>query len=158
MTALLSVLTVFGIFLVDQLIKKRVEKYIQIRGGQQGEKEILGGRLLRRRHHNRGARLNFGESKRIFVAVLSVSLTSVLTVIFLCSLGQRGNRLLRAGLSLLLGGAFSNSYDRLKRGFVVDYVSFNVKWEPLRRIVFNISDFCIIIGALTAALGSAKTA
>ncbi len=155
MTALLSVLTVFGIFLADQLIKNRVEKYIQVRGGQRGEKEILGGRLLCRRHHNRGAMLNFGESKRTFVAVLSVSLTLVLAVVFLCSLGQRGNRLLRAGLALLLGGAFSNSYDRLKRGFVVDYVSFNVKWEPLRRIIFNISDFCIIIGALTAALGSA---
>ena len=54
--------------------------------------------------------------------------------------------------SLLLGGAFSNTYDRLKRKYVVDYFSFGVKWEPLRAIVFNISDFCILIGALIIAI------
>jgi signal peptidase II len=36
---------------------------------------------------------------------------------------------------------------------VVDYVSFPVKWQAFRKIVFNCSDFCIIIGALLSALG-----
>ena len=62
--------------------------------------------------------------------------------------------MLRVGLSLLLGGAFSNTYDRLKRKYVVDYVSFGVKWKKLRQVVFNISDFCIITGALLAILGA----
>ena len=65
----------------------------------------------------------------------------------------RTNNLLRLGLALLLGGAFSNTYDRLRRGYVVDYVSFPVKWQAFRKIVFNCSDFCIIIGALLSALG-----
>ena len=77
----------------------------------------------------------------------------ILTVVFIVSLGHRGNNLLRLGLSLLLGGAFSNTYDRLRRGYVVDYVSFPVKWQAFRKIVFNCSDFCIIIGALLSALG-----
>ncbi|HJA92944.1 MAG TPA: signal peptidase II, partial [Candidatus Eisenbergiella merdipullorum] len=58
---------------------------------------------------------------------------------------------LKTGLSLLLGGAWSNTYDRLKRKYVVDYFSLNVKWKPLRQIIFNISDFCILIGALIIA-------
>lgn len=65
-----------------------------------------------------------------------------------------GNRLLRVGLALLLGGAFSNTYDRLKRKYVVDYLSFGVRWKGLRRIVFNVSDFCILIGAMLSALGA----
>ena len=36
---------------------------------------------------------------------------------------------------------------------MTDYVSFNVKWKPLRRLVFNVSDFCIILGAMLSALG-----
>ena len=76
-----------------------------------------------------------------------------MTVAFVCSLGQKGNRLLRLGLSLLLGGAFSNTYDRLRRRYVVDYLTFNVRWKPLRRVVFNLSDFCIMIGALLVVIG-----
>ena len=59
-------------------------------------------------------------------------------------------------LALLLGGSFSNTYDRLRRKYVVDYLSFPVKWKWFRDIVFNISDFCIIIGALLAALGATR--
>lgn len=155
MTVAFCILIVLGIFLGDSAIKSRVEKYIQASGTVPQEKEILGGRLLLRRHHNRGAILNLGEKKRPLVAAVSVVLTLALTVVFLFSLGQKGNNLLRLGLSFLLGGSFSNTYDRLKRKYVVDYVSFPVKWEPLRRVVFNISDFCIMIGALLTVLGAA---
>lgn len=154
MAAVFWILVVLGIFLGDTAIKNRVEKYTQVSGKVQREKQILGGKLLLRRHHNRGAMLNLGERKRPLVAAISVAMTIVLTVVFLLSLGQRGNHLLRLGLSLLLGGSFSNTYDRIRRKYVVDYVSFGVKWEPLRKIIFNISDFCIIVGALIFALAA----
>lgn len=107
-----------------------------------------------RKHHNKGAFLNAGEKRRPLVAAISVLLTIAITVLFIATLGTRGNMLLKTGLSLLLGGAFSNTYDRLKRKYVVDYVSFGVKWKRLANIVFNISDFGIIIGALMTALAS----
>ncbi|MDE7232762.1 MAG: signal peptidase II, partial [Lachnospiraceae bacterium] len=71
-----------------------------------------------------------------------------MTVVFLSTFSFRGNSTLKAGLALLLGGAYSNTYDRLTRRYVVDYVSFPVKNQRFRRIVFNLSDFCILIGAL----------
>ena len=46
--------------------------------------------------------------------------------------------------------------DRLTRGYVVDYFSFNVKWEKLRRLVFNISDFFILGGTLLSLVGLLK--
>lgn len=79
-----------------------------------------------------------------------------MTVVFLGTFSFRGNAVLKAGLALLLGGAYSNTYDRLTRNYVVDYVSFPVKNKRVRRIVFNISDFCIIIGALLMTLGESK--
>ena len=97
--------------------------------------------------------LNFLQKRQSAVAALSLVLTIAATVLFGLSFGTRGNNLLRVGLAFLLGGAFSNTYDRLKRKYVVDYLSFGVKWKKLRRIVFNVSDFCIIIGALLAVIG-----
>lgn len=146
-----SVLIVPIIFFGELWIKNRVEKYIPVRNGSK-EKKLFGGRILLRRYHNRGAVLGVGEKKRRIVAALSLTLTALMIPVFLFSLGRRGNNPLRVGLALLLGGAFSNTYDRLKRKYVVDYLSFGVKWEKLRGIVFNLSDFCIMIGALLAAL------
>lgn len=152
MAAGICLAVIGGIFLGDMWIKNYIEKHIV-----DGEiRDKLGGRLLIRKYHNRGAMLNAGEKKRPLVAALSVVLSLVAAVMLIISLGQRGNNLLRMGLSLLLGGAFSNTYDRLKRKYVVDYVSFGVKWKKFRNIVFNISDFCIMIGALLTALGAGR--
>ena len=83
-----------------------------------------------------------------------MALTLGLTVLFVLTFSCKGSKMLKAGLSLLLGGAYSNTYDRLVRKYVVDYVSFPVKNEKIRNVVFNISDFCIMIGALLMVLGS----
>ena len=85
--------------------------------------------------------------------LISCILTICIGILFLLTLFQKGNRLLKLGLSLLLGGAFSNTYDRLKRKYVVDYFSFNTPFKSLNRIVFNVSDFCILIGSLLSVVG-----
>ena len=152
-----------GIFLGDLWIKGRIEESetdkngnVLGRGGDgQKPRTLAGGRIRIRKYHNKGAMLNLGQKCSGAVAVLSVVLTAVTAAAFVCSLGQRGNRLLRTGLTFLLGGAFSNTYDRLKRRYVVDYLSFCVGWKPLERIVFNLSDFCILIGAMLAVIGTA---
>lgn len=121
-----------------------------------GWRSLPGRGVLLRKCHNEGAAFNIGESRRSFVCIVSVLLTLVSGGMLLISLGQRGNGMLRTGLSLVLGGAFSNTYDRLKRKYVVDYISFDVKWKPLRNIVFNLADLAIITGALLAVLGTAR--
>ena len=105
-------------------------------------------------HHNYGSAVNLGAGKPAIIKATSVILTAVVSMIFVLSLTTGGNRPLRTGLSLLLGGAFSNTYDRIKHGYVIDYVSFNTGPSWFRRLVWNIADFGIIIGALTAALAS----
>lgn len=153
------------IFLGDLWIKNKIESTLNCRE----IRETLGGKLLIRKYHNRGAALNLGENRQIpckiggkrgnysVVTVVSLLLCIVMTVVFVLSFTRSGSHLLHTGLSLLLGGAYSNAYDRLKRGYVVDYFSFGAKWKKLRSIVFNISDFCIIIGAVIAAIGAYRS-
>lgn len=148
----ICVILAAGIFFGDLWIKNRIERT----DGENFPVFLVGRRLILKKYHNTGALLDLGASRRAVVAGISVILTILVSIAFVFSLGHRGNNALRAGLALLLGGSFSNTYDRLKRKYVVDYLSFNVKWKWFRRIVFNFSDFCIIIGSLLTALTLSK--
>lgn len=143
-------LLAIAIFITDLLIKNHIER-MEIAGE---EKTLAGGRLLLRKYHNKGAFLNAGERRRGLISVLSLVLTLGATMLFLATFTCKGSRVLKAGLALLLGGAYSNTYDRLVRKYVVDYISFPVRNQKIRNIVFNISDFCIMIGALLLVIGS----
>lgn len=54
-------------------------------------------------------------------------------------------RLARIGLSLILGGAAGNLIDRLRQGFVVDFV--DVYWGGWHFWAFNVADAAITVGA-----------
>ena len=138
------------IFIGDCLIKNYMEKTL----AEGEEKEKWNGFIRLRMHHNKGAFLNAGQKSRAAVATLSLLLTIGVTAAFVLLLGKQGNKMLKTGFSLLLGGAFSNTYDRLKRKYVVDYFSFHVRWKWLSRVIFNLSDFGIILGALLVALSA----
>ena len=143
-------LMAMAIFLLDLWIKNHIEQSRK----EGAETAVCGGRILIRRYHNKGAMLDAGAGRSSLGAALSVALTLGLTVLFVLTFSCKGSKMLKAGLALLLGGAYSNTYDRLVRKYVVDYVSFPVKNEKIRNVVFNISDFCIMIGALLMVLGS----
>lgn len=121
----------------------------------------LNGKVAIKRFHNRGAILSLGEKKQHFIAILSLVCTILVTGIFVVILKKKGQPVLKTGLALVLGGAYSNTYDRMKRNYVVDYLSFpigiyNSLIKKFGTIVFNISDFGIIIGSVLLVV-SAKS-
>jgi signal peptidase II len=65
-------------------------------------------------------------------------------------------RLQSFGISLILGGALGNLYDRLILGYVVDFIE--VYYKSFHWPVFNIADSAICLGAfcLVLCLGSSK--
>lgn len=142
------IIIVILIFVLDLLIKNYVERNIR----ENENRKILKGTILIRKHHNKGFALNKGSNARVLVAAVSLGMAVFCTFLFAISLGNKGNRLLNTALALLLGGAYSNTYDRLRRKYVVDYFSFNVPMQPVRRIIFNLSDMFIIIGAMLSTI------
>jgi signal peptidase II len=63
---------------------------------------------------------------------------------------READLLVQAGLSLILGGALGNLYDRIRYGHVVDFLDFSVAghhWPA-----FNIADSCICIGVVSLVL------
>jgi signal peptidase II len=53
--------------------------------------------------------------------------------------------LLAAGLSLVLGGAVGNVIDRIRLGYVIDFIHFH--WDRAYFPAFNVADSAITVGA-----------
>lgn len=56
-----------------------------------------------------------------------------------------GQRLQCAGLMLIASGAIGNAIDRVRHGYVVDFVA--VHWKDAYFPAFNVADSCITVGA-----------
>ena len=145
---MIYILLIIAVFTAEYFIKEYVEKHFS----EHQNKKALGGFILTTKYHNEGACLDAGSSKKALVKWISVGLTMALTILFIVTLGKKGKTALKLGLAFLLGGAYSNTYDRIKRKYVVDYFRINAPFESIRKVIFNISDFFIMIGALIVAL------
>ena len=130
-----------GIFAGDQ----RIKGYIEAKEPLNGKRAILDGKITITKHHNKGAVLNFMEKKPKII--LGVSCVTFGYVIFLLrqTLTEAGSGWMKIGLSLITGGGFSNLYDRVKRGYVVDY--FTINYGKLKKVIFNLADICIFVGS-----------
>lgn len=138
------------IFVAELLIKNHIDKNWEI--GQ--AKLICKDKIKLTKYKNRGAFLNFLDKRPKLIAVISIIFSLLILAYFIMTLGQQGNTLFKTGLALLLGGAFSNTYDRLSRKYVVDYFSFQSRFKRLNQVVFNLADIFIMIGAIFVVLGS----
>ncbi len=136
-------LTIFG---GDFFLKNHMEKHLN-RGE---ERRICKGRILLRRHHNYGMALNMLKNCQTALKVVCGSLLLLLGAFWFLLLSKKENPGILLGVSLLLGGGASNFYDRIARGYVVDYFSFCTPFHWLNQIIFNVSDLCIFMGGILA--------
>lgn len=101
------------------------------------------------RLHNTGAAFslfaNMGGWQRWFFVVLGLSV-GLLILFWLLRLRVPQQRMLVAGLALILGGAIGNVIDRLIYGHVVDFI--HVHYGTLYWPAFNVADSAITIGAI----------
>jgi signal peptidase II len=100
------------------------------------------------RAHNPGAAFSFladaGGWQRWGFTVFAV----VVSAVILWTLRRSpvaGQRLQSAGLMLIVSGALGNAIDRVRHGYVVDFVA--VHWDDAYFPAFNVADSCISVGA-----------
>ena len=85
-------------------------------------------------------------------AMLTTALAglALLGIAFYARQVHRHEKLARVGLSLILGGAIGNLIDRLRVGYVLDYV--DMYWRGWHFWAFNVADASISIGAVLVFL------
>lgn len=142
-----------GVFLLDFFIKNHVDKtYIR-----KEKHPRLNGAIILEKYYNTGAALNFLQKRPLPLKILHTLVLLGVGTLYYFSLRHLGHPLGKTGLSLLLGGGANNLFDRYTKGHVVDYFHINRGPKQLKNIIFNISDFCIFIGALLVVLDADYT-
>ena len=143
-----SLLIAALVFAFDRVTKVLIERYVSVWDTH----NVIPGFFDIVHTKNRGAAFGMfaeGNSEIRTFLLIGVSLVVLLFISALllqpARAGFSGSRLTMAGLSLVLGGAMGNMYDRIVSGMVTDFLEFYVgQWHFA---AFNIADSAITVGA-----------
>lgn len=134
-----------GILMTEILIKKWIKNR-----EKKGDTRNLEWRGIRIEHlENGGAATGLFADHKTALKLITGGILAILCV----RLGKEHHRksfsAYGLGLALILGGGLSNLIDRIRKGTVTDYIRFvKCPVKGIQRLVFNISDFCILIGGI----------
>ena len=108
--------------------------------------------------HNYGAAFSFlanaGGWQKYFFAGLAVAVSTLLA--FWLARTPRGDWRTALPFALVIGGALGNLIDRLRFGYVVDFVDWY--WGDYHWPAFNVADSAIVVGAVLMVLFSFNAA
>lgn len=130
------------IIISDQLTKFMAIKYLK------GQKPILLIKNFLSFHYTENAGAAFGilQQKRILF-ILITTLFLVAITFYIVKHYHELSLITKIGTATLLGGAIGNYIDRLRFGYVVDFISVKLT-RTYDFPVFNIADMAIVIGTI----------
>jgi signal peptidase II len=139
------------VFVVDQLTKAVLVSLLPAEGQRLSVVDDL---IRVVNSHNSGALFGLFKDSAVLFGLVSLGVVALIAWYH----GSSGrNTLLSIALGLLLGGALGNMLDRLRLGYVVDFVDIGI--GDLRWYTFNVSDAaisCAIVLLLLSAVLPAR--
>ena len=144
-------MTAGAVFYVDQAIKERIDQEPAGTFPRDGTGGLLS-HVSFARYHNRGLAMGRLRDRQELVRGIGALGSGTVFAALCRSVYKKEGLAKQLGLALTLGGALSNLYDRIIRGYVVDYMI--IKKKPLDRIVINLGDAAIFAGSLLYTAGS----
>ncbi len=131
-----SVFTAAAVVVLDQITKRLAEYYLL----QRPDHSIsIAGELLRLTYvSNRGAAFGILQNQSILFVIVGIAVIGAILVSY--RYFPKMSLLLNIALGLQLGGAIGNLMDRVRLGYVVDFVDVAI-WP-----VFNVADSAIVLG------------
>lgn len=135
------------VFALDQLTKHLVSQSLGP-GAPQHSIEVVGTFLRFSYTTNSGAAFGmFPQGTAVFTAI---AILAVPLLLFSRLLIDSDSPLIRFSLGLLLGGTLGNLADRLRLGYVVDFIDAGI--GQLRWYSFNVADSAFVIGVAVLAV------
>ena len=129
------------VFALDRLTKTLVQQSIPLH-----ESRDVVGEYVRIVHtQNTGAAFGLLPERTTLLSVLSVF--AVLAIVYYYRQFANSSPLVTATLGMQLGGAFGNLLDRIRDGYVVDFIDVGVP-GGVRFWAFNVADSSIVVGII----------
>lgn len=145
----LSVSIIVAVVLLDQVTKALVQHFVPVFSSH----PVVPGFIDLVHIHNAGVAfgiLNDVEHPLRSALTTGLALVALGGILFYSRQLQPQERLARVGLALILGGAVGNLIDRVRQGYVIDFV--DAYWGDWHFWAFNIADAAITIGAILILL------
>lgn len=122
---------------LDQIIKYWVLNYLQVVESIPVINNIFNLTYV----ENRGAAFGMLQNNQtIFIVVAAIA--SCYGIYYLHT--KKMNNIGKIGIILVISGAIGNLIDRVRLGFVVDYLDFHIIWN----YVFNLADCFVVVGTI----------
>jgi len=137
----LLIIIILSIIILDQ-----ITKYIALSYSYRLPLEIWQGAFAINLVRNSGGSFGLLKKYPLFFLLMTIAAICIISV-YLYKRRERLPLIFRISLSMVLGGASGNLIDRIRYGYVVDFLDFKV-WP-----VFNVADSCITIGITILACG-----
>lgn len=90
---------------------------------------------------NRGAAFGMLQNNQI-IFIIVAAIASCYGLYYLHT--KKVNNIGKVGIILIISGAIGNLIDRIRLGFVVDYLDFHIIWS----YVFNLADCFVVVGTI----------
>jgi signal peptidase II len=149
---------------VDQWTKLLARTHFGLPGGEPDYfkvKRLIGEWLQLRLVYNTGAAFGMrpqqlapGLNPTVFYVLFSA--VAIGFLLYLFRRVPRGDTWQKAGIVLILSGAFGNLIDRLRFAKVTDFIDVGIPGYAWRWPTFNIADSCVCVGVAMLILASRK--
>lgn len=123
-----------GLLVVLVCVDMGIKQYIEENFGRRGRTGDNSGQSCVRKVYNKGFCFNTLDKKPELVRKTSGILCAGLAIYDAWLFLKKGKWLRKFGMVFLTAGAISNTYDRLIRGKVIDYIGIQWKNSRLRRL------------------------
>ena len=143
-----------GLLVVLVCVDMGIKQYIEENFEEEEERETILDGVVLRKVYNKGFCFNALDKNPDLVRKTSGILCAGLAIYDAWLFLKKGKWLRKFGMVFLTAGAISNTYDRLIRGKVIDYIGIQWKNSRFRRLTANLADVYVVIGA--AVTGVAK--
>ena len=137
---------IYGLIFIIFLAIDQITKYFAVAFLQGKPSVHLIGDFLRFTYvENRGAAFGILQNQRMFFIISTIVLVAFL--VYLIVFNKKVTNATKLTLSLVLSGAIGNFIDRLRLGYVIDFV--DVRFGNFYDFpVFNVADSCLVVGVI----------
>ena len=131
-----------ALIIIDQLSKYAAIKYLK----HQKPIVIIENFLQFNYVENRGAAFGILQGRKVLFLIITIAVVLVIGF-YLIKYYNQMMPLTRISFAMLMGGAIGNLIDRVRLGYVVDFISIKL----INRYdfpVFNIADICVVVSTI----------
>ena len=136
------------IFLIDQISKVLIIKSFRVRASLPIIKDFF----YLTYTHNTGAAFSILTGRRLFLIITTFIV--IMFIIYYLMKNKITSKLELVSFSLIIGGSLGNLFDRIIRGYVVDFLDFRI--FSYNFPIFNLADTFIVIGVLLLIINMSR--